>query len=85
MAHNHGATGHAARKKARGARAKHYRESGRREVNKAIKLERHIDRYGMTDVGEVRDGTAEAAWKRLPSYVIDAARKIVAEHKRRCA
>jgi hypothetical protein len=45
MAHNHGATGHAAHSKHRQARCEQYKASGRREKNKVVKLKRHLAKH----------------------------------------
>lgn len=77
MAHNHGATGHAARKKARGVRYTAYRASGRREVNKAVKLVRHLARHMF-------DECADDAFDRIGAHARDAAVRLVAARKRAC-
>lgn len=77
MAHNHGASGHAARRKHRAARCEAYKASGRREVNKAIKLARHMARH-------ITDSAAEVVYYTLPSTVRDRAREIVQKRKQAC-
>lgn len=88
MAHNHGATGHAAHNKHRKARCEAYKASGRREVNKAVKLFRHFERLvgaGLTDAGEVRDFCADIAFQKLSVQAKDTARKIIQKRRNVCA
>lgn len=70
------------------ARNEAYKASGRREVNKAIKLFRHFERRigaGLDAVGEVRDFCAGKAWDAIPQRAKDAARTIIQAHRDRCA
>lgn len=61
-----------------------YLASGRREVNKAIKLARHMARYGTNAVGEVIDHVAHEVFKALPIGAKDVAKKRIISHRDRC-
>ena len=62
-------SGHAAHRAHRKARCERYRASGQREVNKALKLMRHIRRYG------VADECANSAFSRIPRSIKDIAER----------
>lgn len=62
----------------RAARYLAYKQSGRREVNKALKLMRHIDRYGDNDV------YLTTILKAIPLGMRDAAKRIQAHRKAVC-
>lgn len=53
-----------------------YLASGRREVNKAVKLMRHLRKYG--------DDAAYAVFVALPQTAKDKAKKLVIAHRDRC-
>ena len=77
MAHNHGTQGHVNRKRARKARYEHYQAIGRREVNKAIKLARHLRKH-------LFDYAAEDVYQTLSASVRDQAQHIVEQRRQLC-